>query len=282
MSSQVKMFISLFFHNQKEIKNVLQYSSSKINVLTWLFSMEYEERLKTFSLVNAEICKLIIKMYDKFCACNKIKFRINLKDKVPCVSTKDFGDEYYSLSENYKFKQKLLLNQLRFYKINKVNDAITLNSELLMNPPLFCEVFDELSNNNFLNEICPVNFDQKQGVYTCMSPKWIEEKEYYYITQIIIGYFENIINIKYILSKKKKNDINDVFNVFLNKKHEVLNLIKNSSYNEHLYDMIGLKKIISDVINDRILIKDEERRIASKKFLLGIYQPFWMFEPQIE
>ena len=133
-----------------------------------------------------------------------------------------------------------------------------------------------------MNEICPVILDNKQCVYKCANPKWIEEKEYYNISQIIIGYFENILNIKFILSKKKKNDINDVFKNFFNKKHIVLDLIKHSKYNENLYDMIDLKKIISDIINDRILINDEERRIASKKFLLGIYQNFRMFEPPVE
>ena len=282
MSSQINTFLSRFFHSPKNINNILKYSSSKISILTWLFEMEYEERIKTFSLVNYDICHIIIKMYDKYTTSHKVKFKINLKDKKPIINHRDFPNAYYSLSDNYKFNQKILLEYLRFYKIIKSNDTVTFSSDLIMNPQLFCEVFDELSNNNFLNEICPVLLDQKQEVYTCASPKWIEEKEYYNISQIIIGYFENLLNIKYILSKKKKNDINDVFINFFNKKHIVLDLIKHSKYNENLYDMIDLKKIISDIINDRILINDEERRIASKKFLLGIYQNFRMFEPPVE
>ena len=280
--SQIKAFVSRFFYSAKNINNILKYSTTKINVLTWLFEMDYEERIKTVSLVNYDICHMIIKMYDKYSASNKIKFKINLKDEKPIVNHKDFGNAYYSLSDNYKFNQKLLLEYLRFYKIQKSNDAVTFSSDLIMNPQLFCQVFDELSNNNFLNEICPVILDQNKEVYTCTSPKWIEEKEYYNISQIIIGYFENLLNIKYVLSKKKKNDIHDVFNNFLNKKNIVLDLIKHSKYNENLYDMIDLKKIISDIINDKILINDEERRIASKKFLLGINKPFRMFEPPTE
>ena len=46
--------------------------------------------------------------------------------------------------------------------------------------------------------------------------------------------------------------------------------------------MIDLKQIISEVVNDKILINDEERRISGKKFVLGIYKPFKMFEPPIE
>ena len=145
--------------------------------------MEYEERIKVFSLVNYDICRIIIKMYDRFNA---------------------FKNAYYSLKDNYKFIQKLLLEKLRFYKICKTNDALTLSKDLLMNPQLFCEVFDTLSNNNFLKELCPVVLEPKQKLYTCTSPKWIEEDEYYNISEIIIGYFENILNTKYILSKKKK------------------------------------------------------------------------------
>ena len=46
--------------------------------------------------------------------------------------------------------------------------------------------------------------------------------------------------------------------------------------------MIDLRKIITDITNDRVIINDEERRIASKKFMLGIYKPFKMFEPPQE
>ena len=279
MSSQISIFISRFFPSSNNINNILKYSASKINILTWLFEMDCEERMKTFSLVNYDICHNIIKMYDKFSSCNKIKFKINIKDKKPIINHRDFGNDYYALSENYRLNQKLLLKEIRFYKIYKTNDAITLSSQILMNPKIFCEVFDELSNNNFLNEICPVVFDQKQGFYTCTSPKWFNEKEYYNISQLIIGYFENILNIKYLLSKKKKTDFNDALNMFYNKKNLVLDLIKTSQHNEKLSDMIDLKKIISDVINDRVLINDEERRLASKRFILGIYQPFRLFEP---
>lgn len=61
-----------------------------------------------------------------------------------------------------------------------------------------------------------------------------------------------------------------------------MELIKNSSYKENLYDIIDLKNIISEVINDKQLINEEERRMASKKFLLGVYKPFKMFEPPAE
>ena len=143
MSSQVNVFLTKFFHSQKDINNILKYSSSKISILTWLFEMEKEERIKTFSLINFEICRIMIKMYDKFNTSNKIKFKINLKDKKPIINQREFSEDYYSLSDNYKFIQKLLLENLRFYKINKTNDTVTLSEDLLMNPQLFCEVFDK-------------------------------------------------------------------------------------------------------------------------------------------
>ena len=77
MSSQINTFLSRFFHSTKNINNMLKYPSSKINILTWLFEMEYEERIKTFSLVNYDICHIIIKMFDKYTASNKVKFKIN-------------------------------------------------------------------------------------------------------------------------------------------------------------------------------------------------------------
>ena len=281
MSSQNDIF-SFFLPPSNKNYILPEYSNIKKEILNWLFDMNYEGRMKTLSVVNYDICHVIIKMYDKYSASNKIKFKINLKEKRPMISHRDFTEEYYALSDTDRFRQKLLLDSLRFYKIHQTNDAVTLNQELLMNPNAFCEIFDGVSNKKFLEEICPVIFDQKQGVYTCNSPKWIEEKEYYNLGQIVIGYFENILNIKYILSKKKKNDINDVFDIFLKRKNLVLDLIKSSNYKESLSDMIDLRKIISDVINDKVLINDEERRIASKRFLLGIYKPFKMFEPPQE
>ena len=257
-------------------------NSIKTTIINWLFQMSYEDRIKTFSLVNSDICRTVIKMYEKHSSSSRLKFRINLKDKKPTVSHTDNSEDIFSSSDNYKFNQKLFLNEIRFYKIRQSNDAMTISHKLLCNQDLFNFFFDELSNKKFLSELCPVLFDQKQGVYTCSSPKWIEEKDYYPISQIIIGYFENILNIKYVLSKKKKNDMNDSLNNFFHKRNSVLELIKNSTYNENLYDIIDLKKIVSDVINDKQLINDEERRIASKRFLLGVYKPFKMFEPPVE
>ena len=251
-------------------------------IIDWLFQMKYEDRIKTFSLVNSDICHSIIKIYDKFSSSSRTKFRINLKNKKPIINQRDNVEDVNTSSDNYKLNQKLFLKEIRFYKILQSNDAMTLSHKLLNNKELFNYFFNELSNDKFLSELAPVIFDQKKGVYTCSSPKWIEEKEYYTISQLIIGYFENIINIKYFLSKKKKNDMNDAFNNFFQKRSSVLDVIKNSSYKENLYDIIDLKKIITEVINDKQLINDEERREASKKFLLGVYQPFKMFEPPVE
>ena len=251
-------------------------------IIDWLFQMNYEDRIKTFSLVNSDICNSIIKIYNKYTSSSKLKFRINLKNKKPAISFSDNHEDIITSSDSYKMNQKLFLNEIRFYKIIESNDAMTLSHKLLNNKNLFNYFFDELSNKKFLSELGQVAFDQKRGVYTCSSPKWIDEKEFYTIAQLIIGYFENILNIKYFLSKKKKNDMNDAFIKFFQNRKLVLDIIKNTSYNEHLYDIIDLKKIISDVINDKQLINDEERRIASKKFLLGVYQPFKMFEPEHE
>ena len=251
-------------------------------IINWLFDMKYEDRIKTISLVNYDICRSIIKMYEKYLTSSRLKFRINLNEKKPTISQHEGSEDTLNTSDNYRVNQKIFLNEIRFYKINKSNDAMTISRNLLTDKNSFIFFFDELSNTKFLSELSPVLFDQKQGVYTCSSPKWIDEKKYYTISQIIIGYFENILNIKYVLSKKKKNDVNDSSKAFFKKRNSILELIKNSSYKENLYDIIDLKKIISDVINDKTLINDEERRIASKKFLLGVYKPFKMFEPPVE
>ena len=270
ITSQIKPLIK---QRQNSIKNT---------VINWLFQMEFEERIKTFSLVNYDICRTIIKIYEKYSSSSRLKFRINLNDKKPSISQQESIEDISNSSDNYKVNQKMFLNEIRFYKISKSNDAMTVSHNLLTDKDLFIFFFDELSNKKFLSELCPVLFDQKQGVYTCTSPKWMEEKGYYTISQIIIGYLENILNIKYVLSKKKKSDVNDSSNAFFQKRSLVLDLIKNSSYKENLYDIIDLKNIISEVINDKQLINDEERRLASKKFLLGIYKPFKMFEPPVE
>jgi len=270
ITSQIKPLIK---QRQNSIKNT---------VINWLFQMEFEERIKTFSLVNYDICRTIIKIYEKYSSSSRLKFRINLNDKKPSISQQESIEDISNSSDNYKVNQKMFLNEIRFYKISKSNDAMTVSHNLLTDKDLFIFFFDELSNKKFLSELCPVLFDQKQGVYTCTSPKWMEEKGYYTISQIIIGYLENILNIKYVLSKKKKSEVNDSSNAFFQKRSLVLDLIKNSSYKENLYDIIDLKNIISEVINDKQLINDEERRLASKKFLLGIYKPFKMFEPPVE
>jgi DNA polymerase sigma len=281
MSSNSKL-PQYYIPSQNKAAPKQKQNTTKNIIINWLFQMDYEERIKTFSLVNYDICNLIIKIFEKYSSSSRLKFRINLKEKKPTVTQNENSEDPITSSDNYKVNQKMFLKEIRFYKILKSNDAMTISHNLLSDKDLFIFFFDELSNKKFLSELCPVLYDQKQGVYTCSSPKWIEEKGYYTISQIIIGYFENILNIKYVLSKKKKNDMNDSSNGFFHKRSAVLDLIKNSSYKENLYDMIDLKKIISDVINDKQLINDEERRLASKKFLLGVYKPFKMFEPPVE
>ena len=281
MSSKIKLPQYYISSQGKPVQKQKQNSTKNL-IINWLFQMDYEERIKTFSLVNYDICRTIIKIYDKYTSSSRLKFRINLNDKKPSINQQENMDDAYTSSDIYKVNQKMFLKEIRFYKINKSNDAMTLSHNLLKDKNLFIFFFDELSNKKFLSEICQVLFDNNKGVYTCESPKWIEEKGYYTISQIIIGYFENILNIKYKLSKKKKNEVNESSNNFFGRRKSVLELIQNSSYKENLYDIIDLKNIISEVINDKQLINDEERLMASKKFLLGVYQPFKMFEPPVE
>ena len=278
MTYKSTIFSPYYISSSSELsKNKSKSSITKETIINWLFEKKEEERIKTFSLVNYDICHTIIKMYDKFSFSNKIKFKINLKDKRPVISQIENIED---LSEQYKCHQKLFLKEIRFFKIKQPNDAMTLSNKILSNKNLFTLFLNELSKEKFLSKISPVNFDQKQGI--CSSPIWIDEKEYYTISEIIIGYFENILNIKYFLSKKKKNDISDAFNNFFQKRNLILDLIKSSSYNENLYDIIDLKAIIKEVINDKTLINDEERRLANKKLLSGLNKSFRMYEPPIE
>ena len=210
MISQSEIYSPYYMSSSLDInKNKSKSAISKETIINWLFEQKNEERIKIFSLVNYEICHTIIKMYEKFSLSNKIKFRINLTDKKPIISQTDSIED---LSEQYKCHQKLFLKEIRFYKINQSNDAMTLSNKILNNKNLFSLFLNELSKQKFLSKISPVNFDQKKGVYTCSSPNWFEEKEFYTISEIIIGYFENILNIKYFLSKRKKKDMNESFN----------------------------------------------------------------------
>ena len=281
MSSKNKL-PQYYIPSQSKTLPKQKQNSIKTIIINWLFQMDYEERIKTFSCFNYDICRTIIKIFEKHSSSSRLKFRINYKEKGTTISQNENSEDPYTSSENYKVNQKMFLKEIRFYKINQSNDAMTISHNLFADKDLFIFFFDELSNKKFLSELCPVSYDQKKGVYSCSSPKWIEEKGYYTISQLIIGYFENILTYKYNLSKKKKSDVNESLNNFFKKRSLVLDLIKNSSYKENLYDIIDLKKIISDVINDKQLINDEERRIASKRFMLGVYKPFKMFEPPVE
>ena len=173
MSSKSKLaqcYISSGKSNQKQ-----NQISIKELIINWLFDMKYEERIKTISLVNYDICRSIIKMYEKYLTSSRLKFRINLNDKKPTISQHEVSDDASNSSDNYKVYQKMFLKEVRFYKINKSNDAMTISRNLLNDKNSFIFFFDELTNSKFLSELSPVLFDQKQGVYTCSSPKWIDE-----------------------------------------------------------------------------------------------------------
>ena len=80
------------------------------------------------------------------------------------------------ISDNYKCHQKLFLNEIRFYKIKQLNDAMTLSQNLLNDENLFSFFLNELSKNNFLREICPVNFDSKQVYILVVVPNRLKKK----------------------------------------------------------------------------------------------------------
>ena len=61
-------------------------NNSKLEIMNWLKEMKYEERMKVFSIVNYDICKAILKMYEKFSSSNTTKFKINFRDKKPIFS----------------------------------------------------------------------------------------------------------------------------------------------------------------------------------------------------
>ena len=89
-------------NTQKQRQN-----STKDTIINWLFQMDYEERIKTISLLNYDICRTIIKIYEKYSTSNRLKFKINLKDKKPSVSHNDSSEDKYTSSDSYKVNQRL-------------------------------------------------------------------------------------------------------------------------------------------------------------------------------
>ena len=113
--------------NSKQ-KQVIQ----KQEVVNWLHEMKYEEKMKVFSVVNTDLCGNIIKMYEKFTVLNGAKFRLNLREKKP-LSNSTISE---NVPESYKITQLLFLKEIRFYKVQKPNDAMTISKELLSNEVL--------------------------------------------------------------------------------------------------------------------------------------------------
>ena len=136
MSSKIKLPQYYISSQGKPVQKQKQNSTKNL-IINWLFQMEYEERIKTFSLVNYDICRTIIKIYDKYTTSSRLKFRINLNDKKPSINQQENMDDATTSSENYKVNQEIFLKEIRFYKINKSNDAMTLSHILLNDKNLF-------------------------------------------------------------------------------------------------------------------------------------------------
>ena len=130
MSSKSKI-PQYYISTQSKTNSKQNQIAIKDLIINWLFDMKYEDRIKTISLVNYDICRSIIKMYEKYLTSSRLKFRINLNEKKPTISQHEGSEDTLNTSDNYRVNQKIFLNEVRFYKINKSNDAMTISRNLL-------------------------------------------------------------------------------------------------------------------------------------------------------
>ena len=260
---------------------------SKKKIYNWFFgNLDIKQKLKVCSIYNDWFIKILEQLFTYNEYDNKIKFKPKeIYTNFYKLLNNNFNDNYFDYSaflnkyknenkepqeyfntffkiyendnsnnnENKKtFMEKNFLNELVFFSINKTNDILSLNGELLNNREKLQEYFDQFSNCKIFSE--SIEATKEYNIYNFSLPNWVKDfKEGFSVHQLIIICFEISISIYYQLflieNAFPKFEIDSKIEDLYNMKLNMENYLAKETSNEKnaINSILDYKELDSDI-----------------------------------
>lgn len=188
-------------------------------ILNWLFTKPLEERVRVCSIHNKWLVEIMKTLMDGI-SNGKILSKIQAAE----VETKDNVSDYEIEKKNmsgltFTFLNKKLDPEPGEFEISKrenfslflskililLGENIVFSKELLESKSNFFDFLSALSDNLFLSSLIQVTKPKNSKLYSIELPKWTNQQIASQISLeiMIIGFLDQIIQIKYFLEKSK-------------------------------------------------------------------------------
>ena len=279
-----KRYYNYKLNKSSNQKKPNKYSKKKI--YNWFFgNLDIKQKLKVCSIYNDWFIKILEQLLTYNDYDNKIKFKPReIYTNFYKMINNDFDQDYFDYSaflnkyknenkedyfniffdikenddinqnENKKtYMQKSFLNELVLFSLNKTNDILSLNEELLNNREKLQEYFDQFSNCKIFSENIKVN-KEYNNIYNFSLPNWLKDfEEGFSVHQLIIICFEISISIYYQLygieNALPKFEIDSKIEDLYNMKLNMENYLAKETSNEKnpINSILDYKELDSDI-----------------------------------
>ena len=279
-----KRYYNYKLNKSSNQKKPNKYSKKKI--YNWFFgNLDIKQKLKVCSIYNDWFIKILEQLLTYNDYDNKIKFKPReIYTNFYKMIYNDFDQDYFDYSaflnkyknenkENYfniffdikenddinqnenkkTYMQKSFLNELVLFSLNKTNDILSLNEELLNNREKLQEYFDQFSNCKIFSENIKV-YKEYNNIYNFSLPNWLKDfEEGFSVHQLIIICFEISISIYYQLygieNALPKFEIDSKIEDLYNMKLNMENYLAKETSNEKnpINSILDYKELDSDI-----------------------------------
>lgn len=186
-------------------------------------SLKPSDRVKAVSIENKWFSSIIQNMYQKYKLDSRVRFQLKIEDPNISVNSPypeelymqqiinpneiynsdklNLENFFYLRSDRYVIDEKginedLFLKEIRFFSLKDQNDTLTLSNQLVTSETELRFYLDSFSNNKIFSGFNNVVFDSNTKQYSWDINEWFDIKEYNTISEFIIAYIEQVLNIR--------------------------------------------------------------------------------------
>ena len=246
---QLKL-MKILIDEMKKSENVSQKNKTKTlkeikqdKVLSWLFKLSLEDRIKMSTINNPLLGKIIFQSYKEN---QGIAFK-------PRKEMAKIELENEKANRNESIEKEFLEKFLNI--ISSDINIITLNEEILSDSEKFKKCFKSLTNDKYFSDLLfPVDKQSKMFIL----PSWMSDNENLTFCQIILGFFEQniILNYEYFYFKDKIYTYKDHYVIKIYEEiQNTVNCVESCLFD----DIFSQTKLNEAIINMKLNNKDSTK-----------------------
>lgn len=152
----------------------------------------------------------------------------NMEDEIEKIIKTESQISRYKDLEDLDLCLALVFNEIKFFSLYLINDAVTLSTNFLETKSKFMDLFKMISGNNCFKLLPKIHF-YKEKLYMSDLPSWVISNSTIHLGSLLIGLFEQTIIMRFVVANVKKLNLSylEMFGLASQKLSEVFLLRKN-------------------------------------------------------